>query len=88
VSTVPVCAHLCPVLAKAVAEGARGKGVPERVGRIGLGLSPEYLPITSLAHPSLPRPGVACTSCGHVYDGPGAITAARECADLDTGTTD
>ena len=87
-SEVPVCAHMCPVLADAIADAARGTGVTERVGRVARGLTPEYLPLTVLAHPSrrpLPARGVTCPTCGRTCT---TLSAARRCADLDTGTTD
>lgn len=40
---VPLCAHRCEVVQMLVLREAR-RGVPERVVRLGLGLTPEYVP--------------------------------------------
>lgn len=61
---------------------SRGAGVQPEVVRLASGLTPLYVP------PIPPRGSVRCAACGHTYDGRGAVTAARECADFDNGTTD
>lgn len=80
----PACAARCGVVAALVLELARATGRQEQVVRVSHGLPGE-----DGAH--LPAPGTTratCTACGHVYRGAGAVTAARECRDLDDGSTD
>lgn len=42
--SVPLCADRCTLVADLVAQIARRSGGPERAVRVGLGLSPEYVP--------------------------------------------
>lgn len=83
---VPECAHRCTVVQTLVLREAR-RGPAEAAVRLGIGLTPEYVPPIPPRTTSRPLQAM-CAACGHIYKGPGAITTARECADLDTGTTD
>lgn len=78
----PACAARCGLVATLVLELARATGAPEQVVRLGHGLPGED------REPPHPTATTRCTACGRPHSGPGAASAARRCADLDTGTTD
>ena len=51
------CAHRCSLVADLCAEVARARGTSERVIRVSLGLTPEYVPLREV-----------CGRCGQVWD--------------------
>jgi len=83
---VPACAHRCETVQARVLQIVRLTGQDPAVVRLAGGMTREYVPPVP---PRAAAPATArCAACGHLYGGPGAVTTARECADLDTGTTD
>lgn len=70
----PPCADRCSLVADLASRLASATGAQERVVRIGIGLTPVYVPMTAR---------FVCEGCGHVWE---SREAADACATYDDTT--